>query len=130
MAISVCFGAPALHLHGTYKLEEETSEIFTLYLTNCEEWDPSKFQGGHKNDIPKVEDVLQLYIFLNDISIFDKDLIAKFSCTKIPIYDESVKVLPYTDQTCYASNIKAFFNSFRGSASDTFFSKATFFKTI
>ena len=36
--------ALALHLHGNEKLEEETSEIFNLFLSNCGEGDPSKFQ--------------------------------------------------------------------------------------
>ena len=49
------FRAFALHLHGNEKLEEETSKIFNLFLNNCGEGDPSKFQGAHTTDIPKVE---------------------------------------------------------------------------
>ena len=54
------FKALALHLHGNKKLEEETSKIFNLFLKNSEESDPSKFQGVHLTDIPKVEEMLQL----------------------------------------------------------------------
>ena len=54
----------ALHLHGNEKLEEETSKIFNLFLKNSEEGDVSKFQGVLLNDIPKVEDLLQLKILL------------------------------------------------------------------
>ena len=52
------FRALALHLHGNKKkLEEETSKLFNLFLNNSEERDPSKFQGSHMTDIPKVEEM-------------------------------------------------------------------------
>ena len=52
------FRALALQLHGNEKLEEQTSKIFNLFLNNSEERDPSKFQGVHMTDFPKMEDVL------------------------------------------------------------------------
>ena len=64
------FRALALHLHGNEKLEEETSKIFNLFLNNCGEGDPSKFQGVHMTDIPKVEEMLHLSIFF-DIGFVD-----------------------------------------------------------
>ena len=65
------FRALALHLHGNEKLEEETLKIFNLFLINSEEGDVSKLQGVHLNNIPKVEDLLQLNIFLYDIDFVD-----------------------------------------------------------
>ena len=59
--------APALHLHGNERLERESSKVFNLSLNNCGEEDPSKFQGVHMTDTPKVEEMLQLNIFLYDI---------------------------------------------------------------
>ena len=56
------FRTLALHLHGNERLEEETSKIFNNFLNKCGEADPSKFQGVHMTDIPKVEKIL-LYIF-------------------------------------------------------------------
>ena len=78
------FRALALHLHGNEKLEEETSKIFNLFLNNCGEGDPSKFQGVHKTDIPKVEDLLQLVIFLDDIEFVDGQLIGDLCRRSIP----------------------------------------------
>ena len=52
------FRAVALHLFGNERLEEETSNMFNLFLNNCGEGDPSKFQGVHMTDIPKVEEML------------------------------------------------------------------------
>ena len=65
------FRALALHLHGNKKLEEETSVKFNLFLNNIEQRDPSKFQGVHMTKILKVEDLLQLNIFLYDIDFVD-----------------------------------------------------------
>ena len=69
------FRAVALHLFGNERLEEETSKIFNLFLNNCGEADPSKFQGVHMTDIPKVEEQLQLNIFLYDIHFVNGELI-------------------------------------------------------
>ena len=57
------FRALALHLHGNEKLGEETSKIFNFFLNNCGEGDPSKFQGVHMIDIPKMEEMLHLNLF-------------------------------------------------------------------
>ena len=70
------FRALALYLHGNEKLEEETSKIFNLFLNNSEEGDVSKFQGVHLNDIPKVEDLFNIFlsIFLYDIDFVNEEL--------------------------------------------------------
>ena len=61
------FRALALRLQRNEGLEEETSKIFNFFLNTYGEADPSKFQGVHMTDIPKVEELLQLNIFLYDI---------------------------------------------------------------
>ena len=66
------FRAVALHLFGNERLEEETSEIFNLFLKNCGETDPSKFQGVHMTEIQKMEEILQFNIFLNDIDFVEE----------------------------------------------------------
>ena len=76
------FRALALHLHGNKKLEEETSKTFNLFLNNSVEGDVSIFQGVRLNDIPKVEDSLQLNIFLYDIDFVDGELIGEL-CRRI-----------------------------------------------
>ena len=57
------FRALALHLHSNQKLEEETSKFFNFFPNNSEERDVAEFQDVLLNDIPKVEDLLQLNIF-------------------------------------------------------------------
>ena len=117
------FRALALHLHGNERLEEETSKIFTLLLNNCGEADPSKFQGVHMTDIPKVEEMLQLNIFLYDIDFVDGELIGELARRIIQKFEKSVKLLRYNNHSCYVSDMKSFFKSFRCSSCDTIFSK-------
>ena len=71
------FRALAQHLHGNKKLEEDTSNFFNLLLNNSEERDVSEFQSVHLNDFPKVEDLLQLNIFLYDLEYVDGELIGE-----------------------------------------------------
>ena len=117
------FRALALHLHGNEKLEKETSKISSLSLNNCGEGDPSKFQGVHMTDIPKVEELLQLNIFLYDINFVDGELIGELCRRSTQKYEKSVKLLRYNNHICYVNNINALFMVFRCTTCDTFFSK-------
>ena len=65
------FRGVALHLQGNEKLEEGTSETSNLLLLNWEEKDPSKFQAVHMNDIRKIEDMLQLTVFVHNFGFVD-----------------------------------------------------------
>ena len=99
---NIClFRALALHLNGNERLEGETSEIFELFLNICEEADPSKFQGVHMTDIPKVEEMLQLNIFLYDIDFVDGELIGEIARRSIQKFETSVKLLRYNNHICY-----------------------------
>ena len=117
------FRAVALHLFGNERLEEETSKIFNLFLNNCGEADSSKFQGVHMTDIPKVEEMLQLNIFLYDIDFVDGELIGELARRSIQKFEKSVKLLRYNNHICYVSDMNSFFKSFRCSTCDTIFSK-------
>ena len=85
------FKALALHLHGNEKLEEETSKFFNRFLNNSEEREPSKFQDVHKIVIPKVEEMLQLNIFLYDIDFVDGVLIGELARRSIQKFANGVK---------------------------------------
>ena len=106
---SLClFRALALHLHGNKKVEEETSKIFNLFLNNSEERDPSKCQGVHMTDIPKVEEMLQLNIFLYDNDFVDGELIGELARRSIQKFENSVKLLRYNNHICYVNNAMHF----------------------
>ena len=71
------FRALGLHLHGNEKLEEETSKIFKIFLSHKDERVVWKFEGVELNDVSKVEDLLQLNVFLCDIDFVDGELIGE-----------------------------------------------------
>ena len=56
------FRALAFHLHGTQRLEEETSKLFNLIINKMDGLSADQFQGVHKNNIPIVEDLITLNI--------------------------------------------------------------------
>ena len=89
----------------------------------CGEADPSKTQGVHMTDIPKVEEMLQLNIFLYDIDFVDGELIGEPARRRIQKFEKSVKLLGYNNHICYVSNMNSFFKSFRCSTCDTIFTK-------
>ena len=117
------FRAVALHLFGNERLEEETSKNFNIFLDNCGEADPSKFQGVHMTAIPKVEERLQLNIFLYDIDCVNGELIGELARRSIQKFEKSVKLLRYNNHICYVSDMNSSFKSFRCSTCDTICSK-------
>ena len=117
------FRAVALHIFGNDRLEEETSKHFNFFLNNCGEADPSKFQGVHMTDIPKVQELLELNIFLYDIDFVDGELIVELARRSIQKFEKSVKIFRYNNHISYVSDMNSFFKSFRCSTCDTIFSK-------
>ena len=60
-----------------------------------EEREVSKFQGVHLNDIPKIEDLLQLNNFFYDTDFVDGELIGELRRRSIRKFEKSVKLLRY-----------------------------------
>ena len=73
------FRALSLHLHGTQRLEEETSKLFNLFINKMDGLSPNQFQGVQMNDIPIVEDLLTLNIVLYDIDFVDGNIIGELA---------------------------------------------------
>ena len=121
------FRGLALHLHGIERFEEKTSKIFNLCLNNSGEGDPLKFQSVHMTDIPKVEEMLQIFFLLQyffyDIDFVDGELVGELARRSIQKFEKSVNRLRYNNHNCYVSDMNSFFKSFRCSTCDTIFSK-------
>ena len=69
----------ALHLHENERLEEGTSKLFNLFLINSTNPDPSKFQGVCMDDIPFVEDIVGINIFIYDIDFIDGAMVGELA---------------------------------------------------
>ena len=114
------FRALALHLHGTQRLEEETSKLFNLFINEMDGLSPNHFQGVHMNDIPIVEDLLTLNLVLYDIDIVDGNIIEELARRNVQKYENTVRLLIYNNHICYVNNINAVFQSFRCPNCDPF----------
>ena len=117
------FRAPALHLHGNERLEEETSKVFNLFLVNSTNPDPSKFQGVCMDDIPSVEDIVGINIFIYDIDLIDGAMVGELAPRSNKKYEKEVQLIRYTSHICYVDIINALFKAFRCSTCDTYFQK-------
>ena len=117
------FRAPALHLHGNQRLEEEKSKIFNSFISKMDGLSPNQFKGVHMNDIPIVEDLLTLNILLYDIDIVDGNIFRELARRSVQKYDNTVRLLRYSNHICYVSNIHAVFQYFRCPNCDHFFNR-------
>ena len=71
--------ALALHLHGTQRLEEETSKLIKLFINKMAELSPNQSQVVNLNDIPIVEDLLTFNTVLYDIDIVDGNMVGELA---------------------------------------------------
>ena len=74
-------------------------------------------------DNPKLEEMLQLNIFLYDIDFVDGELIGELARRSIQKFGKGVNLLGYNNHICYVSDMNSFFKFFRCSTCDTIFSK-------
>ena len=117
------FRALALPLHGTHRLEEETSKLFNLFINKMDGLSADQFQGFHMNDIPIVEDLLTLNILLYGIDIVDWNIFGELARRSVQKYEKTVRLLRYNNHICYVNNINAVFQSFCCLISDIFFNR-------
>ena len=75
------------------------------------------------NDIPIVEDLLQLNIFLYDIDFVDGELIGALCRRIIQKYEKSIQLLRYNNHICDVNKVSALFKAFRCTTCDKVFSK-------
>ena len=98
------FRALALHLYGNERLEQETSKLFNHFLVNSTNPDPSKFQGLCMDDIPSVEDIVTINIFIFDIDFIDGAKVGELARRSIKKYEKSVQLIRYNSHICYVDN--------------------------
>ena len=115
--------ALAFRLHGNEGLKEETSKLFNLFLVNSTNPDPSNFQGVCMDDIPSVEDIVGIKIFIYDIDLIDGAMVGELARRSIKKYEKNVQLIRYNSPICYVDNINALFKAFRCPTCDTYFQK-------
>ena len=115
--------ALALHLHGNQRLEEETSKLFNPFLFNSTNPDPSNFQRFCMDDIPSVEDIVGINIFIYDIDLIDGAMVGELARRSIKKYEKNVQLIIYNSHICYVDNIQALFKACRCPTCDIYFQK-------
>ena len=94
------FCAPALHLHGNQRLEEETSEIFNSFINKKHGLSANQCKGVHMNDSPIDEDLLTLNILIYDIDIVGGNIIGELARRSVQKYDNPVRLLGCKNHKC------------------------------
>ena len=117
------FRAPALHLHGTQRLEEETSKLFNLFINKMDGLSAAQFQRVHMNGSPIVEDLLTLNILQYDKDFVDGNIVGELAGQNVQKYETTVQLLRYNNHICYVNNINAVFQSFQCLNYDTCFNR-------
>ena len=76
------------------------------------------------DDIPSVEDIVGINIFIYNIDPIDGAMVGGLAGRSIKKYEKSVQLIRYNSHICYVDNIHALFKAFRFPTSDTYFQKA------
>ena len=113
-----------LDLHGNERLEEETNKLFNLYLQKKDGIEPASFQGVCMDDIPTVEELSGLNIFLYDVDIVERSLVGELARRSVQTHPNTFRLLRYNSHICYVANIHALFNTFRCPTCDCYFNRS------
>ena len=92
---SVLLRTLALHLHGNEILEEEFSEIFSLFLEKTSKTDRANFQGVCMEEIARVEDIVLADIFLYDIDIVDGSMFGELAKRTLVLHGNNVIIVTF-----------------------------------
>ena len=112
-----------LTLDGNERLEEETNKLFNLYLQKKDGIEPASFQGVCMDDIPTVEEITGINIFLYDVDIVKGSLVGELARRSVQKHSNTVRLLRYNSHICYVANIHALFNAFRCPTCDCYFNR-------
>ena len=70
------------------------------------------FQGVCMDDIPSVEDIVGINLFIYGIDLIDGAVVGELARRSIKKYEKSVQLIQYNSHICYLDNIHAFFKAF------------------
>ena len=93
--------------------KKKHQKLFNFYLINSSNPDPSKVQGVCLDDIPSVEDIVRINIFIYDIDPIDIAMVGELARRSIKNYKKNVQLIRYNSQICYVDKIHALFKALR-----------------
>ena len=75
------------------------------------------------DDIPSVEDIVGINIFIYDIDIIDGTMVGELARRSIKKYEKKVQLIRYNIHICYVDNMKALFKALGCPTCNTYFQK-------
>ena len=75
------------------------------------------------DDIPSVEDIVGINIFIYDIDLIDGAMVGELARRSIKKYEKNVQLIRYNSHICYLHKIHTLFKAFRWPTCDTYFPK-------
>ena len=75
------------------------------------------------DDIPSVEDIVGINIFIHDIDLIDSAMVGELARQSIRKYEKIVQLVRYNSLICYVDDINALFKAFCCPTCDTHFQK-------
>ena len=75
------------------------------------------------DDIPSVEDIVGINIFIYDIDLIDGAKVGELARRSIKKSEKNVQLIRYNSHICYVDSINALFNAFHCPTCDTYFQK-------
>ena len=98
--------------------------MFTLFLGKIGRTNPASLQGVCMNDIPFVEDLVQVNIFRYDIDFDDGLMIGELARRIVGKHSNTVVLLRYNSHVYYIFDINVLFKVNHRPSCDTFFNRA------
>ena len=77
------------------------TKMFTLFLEEIGGTNPATFQSVFKDDIPILEDLVQVNIFLYDINFVDRAMIGELARRSVGRHSSTVCSLSINTHSCY-----------------------------
>ena len=75
------------------------------------------------DDIPSVEDTVDINVFKYDIDLVDGALVGEFAQRSIKMYEKNDQLIQYNSHICYVDTIHALFKGFCCPTCDKYFQK-------
>ena len=75
------------------------------------------------DDIPSVEDIVVINIFIYDIDFIDGAMVGELARRSIRKYEKSAQLIQYISHICFVDKINALLKAFRCPTCDTYFQK-------
>ena len=102
------FHAMARYMNGHNDLDSHTSRYFTEFISNSGK-DPENFRGVSVEDLPVVEEIVQMNISIYDFDIQEGEYVGELTRRSIGRFNKTVKLLRFNNHIIHTNDFHSFF---------------------